>query len=133
MCRGERSDGRDREAVAKRYRELLFGAEHSPDEDRLRRVLMRLFPALETAWANMSYGDGFAQQWAVERRVCSAAHFDSYFRFAVGDEVLPRAELDEFIERAADHEYVIGTMRRALSVTRKSGGTKAAVLLSNCQ
>ena len=130
MCRGERSDSRDREAVAERYRELLFGTEHSPDEDRLRRVLMRLFPALETAWANMSYGDGFAQQWAVERRVCSAAHFDSYFRFAVGDEVLPRAELEEFIERAADIEYVIRTMRRALSITRKSGGTKAAVLLT---
>lgn len=130
MCRGAQGDGRDREAVAKRYREMLFGSERAPDDERLSHVLMRLFPALESAWANMSYGDGFAQQWAMERRVCSMAHFDSYFRFAVGDEVLPRAELDELIQRAADQDYVTATMLHAVTVTRKAGGTKAAVLLT---
>lgn len=130
MCRGAGGGGRDHDAVAKRYREMLFGSEKEPDDERLRRVLMRLFPALESAWANMHYGDGFAQQWARERRVCSMTHFDSYFRFAVGDEVLPRAELDEFIQRAADQNYVAATMRHAVTITRKAGGTKAAVLLA---
>lgn len=127
MCRGgAHGDGRDREAMAKRYRETLFGSVQAPDEGRLHRVLMRLFPALE----NISYGNDFAQQWAMDRRVCSVAHFDSYFRFAVGDEVLPRAELDEFIQRTADLDYVTATMRHAVTVTRKAGGTKAAVLLT---
>lgn len=130
MCSGAQGDGRNRETVAKRYHKILFGSEQEPEDDRLRRVLMRLFPALESAWANMSYGDGFTQQWAMGRRVCSMAHFDSYFRFAVGDEVLPRAELDEFIERAADRNYVAATMRHAVMVTRKAGGTKVAVLLT---
>ncbi len=130
ICLGERGDGRNHETVAKRYQEMLFGSEQAPDDERLRRVLMRLFPALESAWANMSYGDGFAQQWAMERRVCSTTHFDSYFRFAVGDEVLPRAELDDFIQRAADQNYVAETMRHAVTMTRKAGGTKAAVLLT---
>ena len=130
MCHGMQDDDRNREAVAKRYQEMLFGSEHAPDEDRLRRVLMRLFPVLESAWANMSYGNGFTQKWAMGRRVCSIAHFDSYFRFAVGDEVLPRAELDEFVQRAADQNYVISTMRHAVTVTRKTGGTKASVLLT---
>lgn len=130
MCRGARSDGREREAAAKRLEDLLFGEDGGAQADRLRRVLMRLFPALESVWSNMTYGDGFAKQWAMERRVCSMAHFDSYFRFAVGDEVLPRAELEELIERAGDRDFVMATMRHAITVTRKSGGTKAAVLLT---
>jgi len=124
-----RGDGRDNAEAAKRFNDLFFGPLPQPDQERLRRVLMRLFPALEAVWANMSYGEGFAKQWAMERRVCSPDHFDSYFRFAVGDDVLARAELDELIERAADHEYVKRTLRHAVTVTRRSGGTKAAVLL----
>ena len=129
MCQGARGDGRNRDAVSRRYDELLFGGEPRPANDRLRRVLMRLFPSLESAWANMSYGEGFARQWAMERRVCSATHFDSYFRFSVGDDVLTRAEIDEFVRRAADQDYVVRTMRHAVTVERKTGGTKAAVLL----
>lgn len=126
---GGRGDGRDREAAGKRYNDLFFGAEPRPDHDKMRRLLMRLFPSLESVWANMSYGDGFARQWAMERRVCSPDHFDSYFRFAIGDEVLTSTELDAFLARADDTDYVKSTLRHAVTVPRRSGGTKAAVWL----
>ncbi len=122
-------DGRERQAAAKRFNDLFFGAEPPPDHDKMRRLLMRLFPALESVWANMNYGDGFARQWAMERRVCSADHFDTFFRFAIGDEVLTSTELDAFLARADDIEYVKATLRRAVTATRRSGGTKAAVWL----
>jgi predicted KAP-like P-loop ATPase len=124
-----RGEGRDRGAAAQHFNELFFGATPPPDQDRMRRLLMRLFPVLESAWANMSYGEGFAKQWAMKRRVCSPAHFDAYFRFSIGDEVLTSTELDEFVARADDMEYVKATLRHALTVTRRSGGTKAAVWL----
>lgn len=130
VCGGTSSDGRDREATAKHLQKLFFDESNGSDEGRLRRLLMRLFPALESVWGNMSYGGGFARQWGMERRVCSAAHFDSYFRFAVGEEVLPRAELDAFIKQAGDRDFVKATMRHAITVFRKTGGTKAAVLLT---
>ncbi|MCA8070583.1 KAP family P-loop NTPase fold protein [Burkholderia vietnamiensis] len=125
-----RRDERDHEAAAKRIDDLFFGAEPPPKRDTMRRLLMRLFPVLESIWANMNYGDGFARQWAMERRVCSTYHFDSYFRFAIGDEVLTSTELDAFIARADDVEYVKTTLRHAVTVTRRSGGTKAAVWLN---
>jgi predicted KAP-like P-loop ATPase len=65
----------------------------------------------------------------MERRVCSADHFDTFFRFAIGDEVLTSTELDAFLARADDIEYVKATLRRAVTATRRSGGTKAAVWL----
>jgi predicted KAP-like P-loop ATPase len=126
---GGRGDGRDREAAGRRFNDLFFGAEPRPDHDKMRRLLMRLFPSLESVWANMTYGDGFARQWAMERRVCSPDHFDSYFRFAIGDEVLTSTELDAFLARADDIDYVKTTLRHAVTVIRRSGGTKAAVWL----
>lgn len=122
-------EGRDRGAAAQRFNELFFGATLPPDHDRMRRLLMRLFPALESVWANMNYGDGFAKQWAMERRVCSPDHFDSYFRFSIGDDVLTSTELDAFLARAGEIEYVKSTLRHAVTVARRSGGTKAAVWL----
>ncbi len=124
-----RGEGRDRQAAAERFNNLFFGAEPPPGHDKVRRLLMRLFPALESVWANMSYGDGFVRQWAMERRVCSADHFDTFFRFAIGDEVLTSTELDAFLARADDIEYVKATLRHAVTVNRRSGGTKAAVWL----
>lgn len=119
----------EREKESKHFDDLLFGDEPPPDE-RLRRVLMRLFPALEAVWDNFTYGEAVAKEWAAERRVCSPPHFDSYFRFAVGDSALPINELDELIKRADNHDYIARTLRDAAKVTRSSGGTKAAVLLS---
>ncbi|MDE1716152.1 KAP family P-loop NTPase fold protein [Chromobacterium amazonense] len=124
-----RGEARDRGAVAQSFNELFFGATPQPEHDRVRRLLMRLFPALESAWANMSYGEGFARQWAMERRVCSPEHFDSYFRFSIGEEVLSSTELSDFLERADDIEFVKTTLRHASTVARRSGGTKAAVWL----
>jgi predicted KAP-like P-loop ATPase len=125
-----RGDGRDREAAAQHFNGLFFGTAPPSDHDRMRRLLMRLFPALESAWSNKGYSDGFARQWAMERRVCSADYFDSYFRFAIGDEVLTSTELDAFLARADDVEHVKTTLRHAVTVTRRSGGTKAAVWLN---
>lgn len=128
LTRVGRGEGRDREATAKHFNDLFFGTK-PPDRDSTRRLLMRLFPALESAWSNMGYGEGFARQWAIQRRVCAAEHFDTYFRFSIGDDVLTSTELDSFLTRAGDIEFVKITLRHAVTVTRRSGGTKAAVWL----
>lgn len=124
-----RREARDREAAAQHFNDLFFGATPPSGHAQIRRLLTRLFPALESAWENMGYGEGFAKQWAQERRVCSPDHFDTYFRFSIGDEVLTSAELDAFLFRADDIEYVKTTLRHALTVLRRSGGTKVAVWL----
>lgn len=126
---GPSGDARDRELQKIYFNDLFLGSVSEPTRGRLRNGLMRLFPVLERTWAGMGYGDGFSRQWARERRVCIAVHFDSYFRFAIGDDVLSRAELDTLIERANDRGFVMETFTRATAVKRKAGGTKAAVLL----
>lgn len=124
------AEGRDNSGTAKRFSDLFLGAIPPSDHDRMRHLLMRLFPALEFAWSNLYYGHEFGRQWAKERRVCSPEHFDSYFHFTISDEVLTNTELDELFSRVDDIEYVKATLRHAVTVTRRSGGTKAAVWLN---
>jgi predicted KAP-like P-loop ATPase len=108
---------------------LLLGSADKEDHDRLRRALMRLFPRLESVWNNLSYSWESAAAWTRERLLCSSEHFDSYFRFSVGDDVVPREEIAVLIARASDGEFVKQKLREALAVTRKDGKTKAMLLL----
>ena len=56
-------------------------------------------------------------------------HFNSYFRFSVGDHVLPREEIASIISKASDAAFIQESLRKALTVSRKDGKTKAKLLL----
>ena len=85
---------------------LFVDAVPEKDKERVKRSLMRLFPRLEAVWNNLSYGADSATIWSRDRLVCSEDHFNSYFRFSIGDDVLSRAELDRLIAKASDEAFV---------------------------
>jgi predicted KAP-like P-loop ATPase len=122
-------DSRPKASVSAEYDGIFLESVETSEQEGVRRALMRLFPPLEAVWSNVLYDDRFAARWACQRRACSKAHFDTYFRFSVGDEALPRAELDELIEHAGDQEFIRSAFRNALKVKRSSEATKAALLL----
>ena len=115
------------------YNRIFFGSPETAERDRLRRVLMRLFPKLEAVWSNTHYGEGSATAWGRERRVCATEHFDSYFRFSLGDETLPRSEIDQLVSHTSDESFVVATFREALTTRRANGSTKAALLLDELE
>lgn len=125
---GDRYGRRDRDSEGE-VNAMFLDAVPEKDKQRVKRSLMRLFPRLEYAWNNLSYGADSATNWSRDRLVCSEDHFDSYFRFSIGDEVLSRAELDELISKAADETFVKASMRAALGVIRRDGSTKAKLIL----
>jgi predicted KAP-like P-loop ATPase len=129
LCSSTQRGGSDRPNRAEQADVLLLGSVKENDRPRLRRALMRLFPRLESIWSNLHYGGGSDSAWVRERRVCTKDHFASYFRFSVGDDVLPRDELKNLIAKASDAAFVQATLRSALSVVRKNGTTKAQLLL----
>jgi predicted KAP-like P-loop ATPase len=120
----------DKKKIADDYDKLLLRSIVAEEREHYRHALMRLFPSLGTVWGNNHYGSDFSQRWASERRVCSVLHFYTYFRFAIGNEILSVKELGGFIQRIAEENFVVEELRNAVKVERPSGGTKAAVLLS---
>ncbi len=129
---GDRMGGSGRDKAAA-MEQLLLGGIKERDRERLRRALMRLFPRLESVWSNLHYGEDSATEWARERRVCAEDHFDTYFRFSLGDGVLPREEIQSVIANASDQAFVQERLRSALATERKDGKTKAALLLEALQ
>jgi predicted KAP-like P-loop ATPase len=129
LCGTGRGLGRQQRDEAAEMDSPLFGGSESKDKDKLRRALMRLFPRLESVWGNLHYGEDSATDWERQRRACSLGHFEAYFRFALGDETLPRGEIDDLIAHASDQEFIKTRLRDALAVERKNGMTKAALLL----
>ena len=130
LCNSSRIDRKnDNDQLVKHYEDLFLRTSKDIQRERIRKILMRLFPVLEDVWENRRYANGFALQWAKERRVCSAHHFDMYFRFTIGTEVISVSELEALIARAGDPGFVIGELLKAVTVTRPAGGTRAAVIL----
>jgi len=115
---------------AKEYEDLLFQSVTDAQRKYLRNIMMRMFPLLEHVWGKSQY-EGSSPQWGAERRVCSASHFDTYFRFAIGMEVLPAVELNALIDKAHDSTFIASEMRRAALVAQPSGETKASVILND--
>ncbi len=92
--------------------------------DHARVAIVRLFPRFE----NVGYSHSSLERWEAQRLVCTAKHFDTYFRMGVGDETLPVDEIDDFIEHAGDLEYVKDVFRKALGSIRKNGKSKVPLL-----
>jgi len=97
------------------------------DTARFRRGLMRLFPKLESIWSNVFHGGG--ERWAKQRRACVAEHFPTYFQLSLSDDVIPRREVETFLDHADDPAWISEALRAAAKTKRQDGGTRVAPLL----
>jgi hypothetical protein len=119
--------GRNTGDLSAEYNDILLATVPEGERERVRRTLRRLFPKLDAVWGNVHYrNDGSAQRF---RRVSSADHFNTYFRFAIGEDMLPASAITAFVARAGDKEFIKRTLRDALKVKLRSGHTRAPLYL----
>lgn len=128
LCGAADRTGRRTQDIAERYDNLMgIAARPERERPRLRRALRRLFPRLDSVWANVWHGDG--SDWRRERLIASAKNFHSYFAFAPSEDVIPAERIEALITRADDREFVAAAFREALAHRRRNGSTSAALLL----
>lgn len=115
------------EGLGKEYDEL-FALSERPERERqkLRIALRRLFPRLDAIWGNTYHqGDDYRR----DRRIASEQHFRSYFAFALSDDNLSAEWLNRFIASLDDPEIVTAALREALTTQRRTGETRASLVL----
>jgi predicted KAP-like P-loop ATPase len=112
---------------ASEYDNLLLAGIPQSEQLRIKRALRRLFPRLDAVWAKVHHTSDSASRRF--RRICSAEHFETYFRFAIGEEILPATTISALIKQANERDFIQTTMRRALETRLTSGKTKASVYL----
>ncbi len=109
-----------------RQDDLQEFVDHAPDvrRDRARITMQRLFPRFE----NVSYSADTTARWDACRRVCSAKHFDTFFRMSIGDKTISIHEVNEFIGRCGDEEFVTKALREASRSIRRDEKSKIPLL-----
>lgn len=127
LCDTAQLGGRQEADVGERYDErLAIAGRAEPDKARLRIALRRLFPRLDAVWSN-TFHQG--EEWRRDRLIASSTHFPSYFAFSISDDIVPAATVRALVERAGEPEFIKSSLRAALAVGRRAGGTRAALLL----
>jgi hypothetical protein len=107
----------------------VLAAVNLEGRQRAQVALNRLFPKLQSIWENYIFDSDSLADWDREKRVCVERRFPAYFRFQIGDDALTQDELDSFLSKIANEEYVSEKAMEYAGVLRSAGGTKAAVLL----
>lgn len=123
------TSGNDRQNAgrAEELEEQLIGSVPLKDKQRIRNVLMRLFPRLQATWLNMHYSSDEA--WNRARRICSSKHFDTYFMFSLPNHAIGREEIATLARRAGETDYVQRVFREAVATNVSGGQTRASHLL----
>ena len=119
----------DSNSSPEEYNKIFLESEPESERERLRSGLKRLFPLLQSGWGGSRPGMSNSLEMDKHRRACSPKHFDTYFRFALSDEVLRMGEIKELIDHSGDPEFVRQAFCQAAKIKRPTGDTRAALLL----
>ena len=111
--------------LSEQWNSIFIGSH--PEADRIRRVIMRLFPVGEAVWRN-TWHTSSEPIWRRRRRVSSSEHFETYFRFSLSKKAVPQKTIDAFIENQGDARW-ISTELSKLAVERSNGTSDLARLL----
>ncbi len=132
LCGIERLSGtgrRSQEELVAQHDTMLLASVPNDRCHAMRIALRRLFPRLDSVWANLWHDPLSAQGWRRDRLVCSREHFDTYFLLAPGEGVVPAAELAQLLANLGSPEHVQTAFLDALMVHRRTDGVSRAALL----
>lgn len=98
---------------------------HISDNERKRKariVLLRLFPGLISK--NLP-----TQTNQVQRLISLSQYFDIYFNMGIGDNSISKKEVEEFISKCGNKDFVLEAFVNAATSFDKKGNSKASELL----
>ena len=117
----------DSHEIAEQFTSMLLGTEPEADRLALSEALMRLFPQLQSVFAKTVRS--FTHEWSRHRRVCSGRHFDTYFRFDVSPEAVPKCEINYLLNPGRTVEEIQDELSKAIVVFQAKGRSKASYML----
>lgn len=120
----ERSSRETREA----FGETLLANVEPEKRKRAERALRFLFPRLDAIFANTWRGEDWRRAER-ERRITSKRRFPVYFNLGLGDGIISIGELAELRASFTDPDKTRQLVRSYVDRPRRTGGTRAAVLL----
>lgn len=119
----------DMQKLMARYDQTFLNGLDDGEADLWRVRLTRLFPRLSEVWQNSYHGGEIEHSWNVDRRICSVAHFGTYFSFTLGADIFSQSEIDSIIDNVSNPDDLRAKLREGLQTIRRNGMTKASLIL----
>jgi hypothetical protein len=86
-------------------------------EGQFKDLLGELFPALQSGWSNMGYGDSYHAIWTREKRACIERFFDLYFRLSLPSGQISETVIAGILALKGDRE----SLREEFKIAREDG------------
>ena len=131
LCGTSGEYGHQRNQAAAYDAVFLASANSDREREFLRTGLRRLFPRLDSVWSNVHHGSSAAAVWRASRRICDPGHFSTYFRLALGQDVLSRRVLEELLGSLSDADQLKRFFRERGSIVRKDGRSELPIVLDD--
>jgi predicted KAP-like P-loop ATPase len=94
----------------------------------VKELVKRIFPALESVWANNHYGSESSVRWRRELRICAPEILPAYFKLSLAESAVSRAELDSLLTVTSSPVAFAALIEKAATI-RSAGGSKLLALL----
>lgn len=119
------------EEVTKFHNEWFEGLRksHPTQATPVRNLLLRLFPRLSSVWGKTQYGEDWMPRWRRDLRICDPEGFPIYFALAVNSGDISNSEMQEFLAKAGDREWLSAELLKLAQQLRPDGKTRASALL----
>ena len=112
----------------KEFSRLLLETETENEHERLKEVLIRLFPQLRSVFTTIPHFK-ITQRWRRQRRVCLKEHFDTYFRWSVSPGVILRRDLNYLLDNRKTIGEIQKQFNKAIEASQTNNGPEISYLL----
>jgi predicted KAP-like P-loop ATPase len=130
LCPSSRLGGNyDMQKLKAHYDQTFLSGFDEGEAGRWRIRLTRIFPRLSEVWQNSYDGGEIEHSWNVDRRICSLAHFGTYFSFTLGADIFSQSEIDGLVDNLSSPDDLRARLRDGLQTIRRNGMTKASLIL----
>ena len=119
--------GTIKESSDREIENIYLFSEPVESRPRLKRCLVDIFPSIVNTFVTPRTKD--LRQWEDEKRVRSAIHFDTYFRFFVSEDVVSNDEFQEFARNASNEDYIKSYFMECINRKIEEGKSKASFML----
>lgn len=100
-----------------------------PLRESTKDLVERLFPRVESVWANMNYGSDSVGGWRRDLRICAPEIFPTYFRLSLPADAVSRSDIDTLLANLRAPAEFGATLMAAAAVKDVHGVSKAKALL----
>lgn len=74
-------------------------------KEKIKRILIEIFPQLEEVFGNHSYSDHTRSDWYKLKRICSAHYFERYFSYVVLEGEISDIVFDGLIDQLSNRDF----------------------------